>query len=62
MLSNLRAAQALSSEHVATALRRHPPLRYGDLVPDWVTSPVVRLSTRRTSVGTHKRHRTRRAA
>ena len=63
MLSNLRAVQAINDERLATAARGRSTLRYGDRIPDWFTTNIVRLSTtRRRYVGNHERQRTRRAA
>ena len=63
MLSNLRAARAINDERLATAARGHSTLRYGDRIPDWVTSNIIRLSaTRRRDAGNHGRRWTRKAA
>jgi hypothetical protein len=63
MWSNLRAAQALAEERLATAARGGPSLRIADRIPDWITSPINRLSAvHHSRMHSHKRHRIRPAA
>ena len=57
MWSNLRAAQAIGRIRYGVDDHRHTVVRVSDRIPDWVTSPIIHLSTARRTRAARRRQR-----